>query len=417
MPDKLKVLFVGNHTCANRGDCAILRGMISAFETAFSYADITVLSKFPEVASIMLQRPVDLDLLYSARKGRSTFTNRLLDRLGVEILYLKLRFPEILSAVPIPSRYRSVTKFLTQFDLILQVGGSYFTDVYGIRQYEWMMLALLTKKKVILSGHSLGPFESGLFYRFSKLILPKASSIILREKESLKLLEKIDISLNHVVVGGDTAWLLNGLFKPMTTDTTEIDLDQDKIVAITVRNLAPFNQRLGITQQDYEDKIKRLLDALIERGWSIVGLSMCTGLGGYNKDDRIVAHRIKQKLQHPEKMTVLWNEYTDIELGRILGNCNFLIGTRLHSAILSLLQNTPVIGIEYEHKFTGVFNQLDLSDFLFDMKSINSNKMMDKISEIEQEATRIREKINKSVDREYDRAGACIKELKKLLES
>ena len=44
------------------------------------------------------------------------------------------------------------------------------------------------------------------------------------------------------------------------------------------------------------------------------------------------------------------DELNDLEMGKILGACELTVGTRLHSAIISMNFATPAIAINYEHK-------------------------------------------------------------------
>ena len=38
----MKFLLIGNHTCGNRGDAAILRGLIAELEAQYPQAELTV---------------------------------------------------------------------------------------------------------------------------------------------------------------------------------------------------------------------------------------------------------------------------------------------------------------------------------------------------------------------------------------
>jgi len=42
-----RILIVGNHTCGNRGDCAILRGLLDCLEDALPGCRIDATSRFP----------------------------------------------------------------------------------------------------------------------------------------------------------------------------------------------------------------------------------------------------------------------------------------------------------------------------------------------------------------------------------
>ncbi len=64
----MKLLILGNHTCGNRGDSAILRGLLDAIETLDPQAEVDVMSRYPVSSSWLLNRPVMGDPLYLQMK-------------------------------------------------------------------------------------------------------------------------------------------------------------------------------------------------------------------------------------------------------------------------------------------------------------------------------------------------------------
>lgn len=52
----MKLLILGNHTCGNRGDSAIMRGLLDAIRQQAPEAEMDVMSRFP-VSSAWLQGP------------------------------------------------------------------------------------------------------------------------------------------------------------------------------------------------------------------------------------------------------------------------------------------------------------------------------------------------------------------------
>lgn len=65
-------------------------------------------------------------------------------------------------------------------------------------------------------------------------------------------------------------------------------LPHTKAVAITLRELAPFDKRLGTTQQAYEKAFAGVVNRILDEGYQVIALSTCTGIDSYNKDDRMV---------------------------------------------------------------------------------------------------------------------------------
>lgn len=54
-------------------------------------------------------------------------------------------------------------------------------------------------------------------------------------------------------------------------------------MAITLRELAPFDKRLGTTQQAYEKAFAGVVNRILDEGYQVIALSTCTGIDSYNK--------------------------------------------------------------------------------------------------------------------------------------
>lgn len=408
-----KVLLTGNSTCANRGDCAILRGVTVALENLYPAYTFELSSRFPKGSSYLMGRPVVDDKLYSLQrpqKGVKRAVQMVVQKLMYSYLYYLIRYPAIKNTFGIPKRYNAAIKYLNQFDAIVHVGGSFFIDLYGLRQFDTMIMSVLIDKPVYLVGHSLGPFQIKKVNKFASHLLPKVEKIYLREDESLKYLDTLSTKLSNVSMGSDTAWVIPA-YSPSEMFLTEVKAANSKFIGITIRNLKPFDKRLGVSQEEFEAAFVRQINVLVEKGYHIIGLSMCTGFDGYPIDDRIVALSVKNKLNRPECMTVLMYEYNDLELGYILSQCDLLIGTRLHSVILSLRYNTPAIALYYEHKSLGVLRKVGLEEYSFTIKELNSPRMNETIDDILQNAASVKGTILKNIQQEQEACRTMLQSL------
>jgi len=410
----MKIFITGNATCANRGDAAILRGLLHELQLQYPNSELVFTSRFPEGSSYLLGTNIERDILYDINKLSGSRFKRLRDK-----IFRNIRFDYLLNYVkyawfrsifPLPKVYEEPIRFLKQFDCLIQVGGSFFIDFYGKNQYEWLMISKLINIPVYLVGHSLGPFVLNDVNKMASFLFPTAKKIYLREASSYEFLETLDQKLDNVCLGSDTAWVMPDA-KPSAVADVELQGTSKPIIGLTVRGLAPFDKRLGISQDEYEAKIVVLLNELVESGYHIACLSMCTGLDGYVKDDRIVGLRIKKQLKQPEEMTVLMHEYNDLELGYILQKCQLLIGTRLHSVILSLRYSTPAIAIFYEHKSEGVLRQLGLEDWSFYIHDVGEDKMKDKIYQILENTKAAKLRTDEAVIKEQTNCKKMIEEL------
>jgi len=67
---------------------------------------------------------------------------------------------------------------------------------------------------------------------------------------------------------------------------------------------------------------------------------------------------------------VVMDELNDLEMGKIFAACDLTVGTRLHSAIISMNFGTPAIAINYEHKSAGIMQQLGMPEMAIDIRHL-----------------------------------------------
>ena len=78
----MKILLVGNHTCGNRGDGAILRGLIDSLNLARNDLEIDVISRYPTSSGYLLQQEIMPDELFlETKKGKNSLTDKVKRRL------------------------------------------------------------------------------------------------------------------------------------------------------------------------------------------------------------------------------------------------------------------------------------------------------------------------------------------------
>lgn len=382
----MKILLVGNHTCGNRGDGAILRGLIDSLNLARNDLEIDIISRYPTSSGYLLQHPIMPDALFlETKKGKNSFLDKVKRRLMPKIMMAHISGSGIFKSFAVPEYLQDFTNKLKQYDAIIQVGGSFFVDLYGPLQFEHSLCALLAKKPIYMVGHSVGPFQKPRFNEIANFVFSRVNSLVLRESVSLEMMKQGNITTEKVVSGADTAFLVRARDVAEPSHNLlhwQSVIASTKTIAITVRELAPFDKRLGVTQQQYEMAFGKVINAMIARGYQVVALSTCTGIDSYNKDDRMVAMTLRDHVEQKENYHVIMDEFNDLELGILLGQSHLTIGTRLHSAIISMNFGTPAVAINYEHKSLGVMNQLGLPDMATDVKSLMDGSIITKVNAI-----------------------------------
>jgi colanic acid/amylovoran biosynthesis protein len=371
-----RILIVGNHTCGNRGDAAILRGLLECLEQAIPGGQIDVLSRFPTSSAWLLGRRLQPDMLNAyyneaAKQRFGSLRAKVLRRFIPWLLHGHMMKTGWSRFISLPRRHKEYIASLASYDLVIQVGGSFFVDLYGPTQYDHSLCALLAGRPIFFIGHSVGPFEHPLFRKISQDVMARVDALALREEVSLKHMADGQVPQTKVRAAADTAWLVS------TGEPREASARPT--VAVTFRELAPFDKRLGISQDTYETAFAELLDAVADAGYHVHALSTCTAIDGYPKDDRMIALRVRNRMRRADAMDVEMDELNDVELGNRFAQCVLTIGTRLHSAIMSMNFGTPAVALAYEHKSEGVMKRLGTSELSMPVKSLLDGSLKAKV--------------------------------------
>lgn len=413
----MKILLVGNHTCGNRGDGAILRGLIDSLMHAQSDLQIEVISRYPVISSYLLgQSVIPDDLFLALKKGKNGLADKIKRRLMPKIMMSHISGKGWHKMLPVPKYLQDFSEKLRQYDLIIQVGGSFFVDLYGPLQFEHYLCALLAKKPIYMIGHSVGPFQKESFNEIANFVFSRVQSLVLRESVSLEMMKQGGITTEKVVAGSDTAFLVRARHVSQPSHTLQHwqnIISANKTIIITVRKLAPFDKRLGVTQHEYERAFARVINAMIDKGYQVVALSTCTGIDSYGNDDRMIAPNLQEHVNQKEKYHVVMDELNDLELGVLLSECYLTIGTRLHSAIISMTFGTPAVAINYEHKSLGVMNQLGLPDMAMDVKSLMDGTIIKKVNTILDDYAAVKQQVSRAVSEEQQRGDQLIADVLK----
>jgi Uncharacterized conserved protein len=416
----MKLLILGNHTCGNRGDSAILRGLLDAINTLNPEAEVDVMSRYPVSSSWLLNRPVMGDPLYAQMKQHNNAAG-VMGRVK-KVLRRRYQHQVLLSRVTDTGKLRNIriaqgftdfVRLLGNYDAIIQVGGSFFVDLYGAPQFEHALCTFMAKKPLYMIGHSVGPFQNEQFNQLANHVFGQCDALILRESVSLNLMQRSDITTAKVEQGVDTAWLVEHHDEDFTASYAVEHwlnkIGQQKSVAITLRELAPFDKRLGTTQQAYEEAFASVVNRVIDAGYQVIALSTCTGIDSYNKDDRMVALNLQKHIQNPSQFHVVMDELNDLEMGKILGACDLTVGTRLHSAIISMNFGTPAIAINYEHKSAGIMQQLGMPEMAMDIRHLLDGSLGAMVADTLGQLPAINERLRVAVKAERENGMQMVK--------
>ncbi|HKM98336.1 MAG TPA: polysaccharide pyruvyl transferase family protein, partial [Buttiauxella sp.] len=104
----------------------------------------------------------------------------------------------------------------------------------------------------------------------------------------------------------------------------------------------------------------------------------------------------------PEQYHVVMDELNDLEMGKILGECELTVGTRLHSAIISMNFGTPAIAINYEHKSAGIMQQLGMPEMAIEIRQLLDGSLQSVVADVLGQLPAINERLVHAVRAERE---------------
>lgn len=379
-----KKIAITNIVSLNPGDAAILAGMFDILRNKYGDdAEIVVFDKNAEAASALYPwarfnqapfhrkiRPGVLGKTFQ-RFGYGHWIIRLRYwRLRVLGLVLRLRPLNFLKVLFSPLDVEAVGEYLAS-DLIVSTGGTYLIENYGLWPaiYDYR-LSLSLGKPLVFFTQTLGPFTQKKYQKAFQDIFTRASVIFLRDERSKRHLIDIGIPKERIRLAKDAAFALRS-----PTELNKDGVSGERLkVAISVRSLRFFNESGRDLWQAYLESVRAMVEMLATQFQAeVVFLSTCQGIPEYWTDDAAIADEVVSELSDDAlaRTSIDRRFRQPTEVVDAYARFDLVIATRMHSAILSLIAGTPVIGIAYEFKLEELFAQLGMARLSLPIQSID----------------------------------------------
>lgn len=418
MQKKMHILITDYHCASNRGDAAILEGIIHSLGDYLPDPEFTVLTGYPESAEIINQvnsvkqkmvpfRWVDIKkniaslyLLIGA-----FFYKRGIDLPGMKMLIKRLSLETYLDA-----------------DLIVSTGGGFLNDFYtpgNLGRFWGLYFAKVLGKPVAIYAQSIGPLNKPFYRWIARYVLNKVDLITLRDRESKEVLDLLGVIKPPIYVVTDAAFNIDlhneKTLQSKRLESNLIDSNNRLKVSVSVRKWAYYERENG--HEEYINAMAKLIDWLIlEQKAQVIFASTCTGFAGYPNDDRVIAHEVISHMGHAVKRNpaILYGEYTPQELSHFYGMMDLHIGTRMHSNILAMLSGTPVVAIQYEFKTKGLMELFALEDYILNINDITEDSLICLVKKALEQKSYIKDQINNNlpgIKKESRKPAKLIKEI------
>ena len=397
----LNILITEVNSSYNKGDAAIVLGILKIINKKYPNSSVTVLTPTP-------CEDKKYYTIYNAQTHIQLYNylDRKIPRIVYVFLYLiKMSFCLFWTnfrSLPVPKKIKKILDLYQNADIIIscsggRLGGKKITPIFD--SLIPIYFAKKLGKKVFVCAQSIEPFQNNFLKKITKFVLNRTDLISTREEISFNVLKSLHIN-TPIYLTADLAFLLdpvtNELAKSLLGKAGIQDNEKIKIgVTVTEWRIPGHNSKQKNLQ--YVNVMKKALDELLKDDVIIVFFPQVVFLN--KEDDRILSKKIKNDLDKSKqsRVFVLEDNYTPHELKAMMGKMDIFIGKRLHSCIFALAMNVPSIVIGYEKKALGIMKMIDNQDNVININSMTADglvKLVKKLlNEKKQKSKHLSEKI------------------------
>lgn len=318
--------------------------------------------------------------------------------------------------VGIPSElYRWVERVRTLWgtDVLIVVGTGLLTDSFSLAgwgpysTFKWSVAAKLCGCQLSFVSVGAGPLgrKAGRFLVKSSLSLADFRSY--RDEATLQYLKGIGFGADGDRVYPDLAYSLPFNLLPLN----EPKQGRRSVVGIglmTYFGMYGVEKTTPESYAAYLEALAMLVKCLLARNYDIRLL-----IG-----DRTDAPVIREFRSLLEQRSITYEEGRVIDepiasvddLLKQITATDFVVATRFHNVLLSLLLNKPSIAISFHHKCSSLMNQMGLSEYCQDINRLDAERLIEQFCNLEQNAETLKpliknkaEEFRRALDEQYER--------------
>ena len=354
----MKVLILNSDSPHNRGDRAILAGLISLIRDLDPDAQITALSQFQE-------------------RDQAWFG---------------IRFLPFSPYSTSPIHYLKLLAEARRADVVLWGGGELLKDYTNrLSLYYWYLKTWgikLVNSNLVGAFQGIGPTSAASSKRLIAACVSNCRAFLVRDERSKSLLDDW---------GAKTS--ITASFDPAAYITREA-VEPGQVVGLGLRRWFHYQQggflptkyrvwqkprEIGEAESRYRSTLVELAEQLLQD--TSVKLRFFPMHMAGSENDAGFAREIIASLSSPERCEVIEEDnLSPDEYLNLMSECKVFVASRLHSAILASVARVPALCLYYVDKGRLFFEQLSLSEYAVDIASTqdpgSSAKLIEKINQL-----------------------------------
>ena len=382
----MKILINNVYSYRNRGDSAIVEATAKWFERNVKDAEIYLLSQYWEDNEAYYDEfgwesvPMLWDIPMTSNKVR-------------RLLLAGGKFMGMLFALLFVRKRRSTHDanwLYKNCDLLIDAGGGalYSSNQYvfylGLYQHLVNLFAgVLCGTKVVIAPQSIGPLYRWHDIVAVKYVIRKLDVVFVREKISKEFLEQLKVPCE---LAPDCAFL-GAYLREVTQEADKlcqaINCADHLKIGLTVLNWNWAAAR-GLDSEEgmatYLRKIAKTMK-LIAEGRELKVYLYSHADVEHTVSDYVVSCEMASLLEgEGVEAQVVSPEFTASDLHHLYSEMDVIVGSRMHSCIISLMAGTPVVALAYQPKSLGVLSLCGMEDHVCDAYSFEVDDLFERVN-------------------------------------
>lgn len=303
-------------------------------------------------------------------------------------------------------------------DIVADItGGDSFSDIYGLRRfvqgvmtkYLWM----LYRKPFYFLPQTYGPFQRKWVFRIAKFLLRRAEVVYTRDRKGLVFLKQMFAKESKIAekirVVPDVAFILDS--HPVSDSLVEAirQYRQEGGVVVGI-NISGLLFHGGYTRNnmfnlraDYPQVVHHLTSLFTRELNCLLILipHVFPPLKVYQVENDLnaclkVAECVRR--EYPDaKLQVAGECYSHNQMKFLIGQCDFFVGSRMHTCIAGMSQGVPTVGIAYSGKFAGVFESAGQADYVLDARHLRDEDIVCRVKKFFYQRGPIKENMQQQI--------------------
>ena len=399
-----QILIIPGNTDLNRGDQALVWESVRLAEDVYGKNNVTcVLMSDLEGKNSYLQNRQTKELGYDfvdsliKHPGRK-FDNKaedsksyskmtllqwggqaIIDFIHTRPLLSRWRFVRTFGEIFLNRREKETLDMVKNCDAVFVKGGGFIhsyggvTDPYFIYYLTYhIRLATAYGKKVFVLPNSIGPLKNRLARRIALKSLRECDLVTVRENISKEYLNNFQLDTE---LFPDLGFFL----KPVEDDMCDYLISRGvpigrKKVVLTLR---PYRfqgfQHSDILYKNYINGFVSFVEYLCNRGFHVTFMAHTLG------PSNALPNKVRETTSYLEDF-----DLTCKDVEKIYSYYDYMVGTRFHSVIFSLIVGVPSIAIAYGgNKGKGIMEVLGNGGFSLDMDKVSGEKLIKAFESLE----------------------------------